>query len=46
MLKGLADVIVRLLPIIFGELWRSGDVPEDWKKVNVTPVYREGLKEG
>lgn len=41
----MAEAIVRLLPIIFEELWRSGDVPEDWKKVNVTPVYKEGLKE-
>lgn len=45
MLEELAEVIVRLLPIIFEELWRSGDVPEDWKKVNVSPVHKEGLKE-
>ena len=42
----LADVIVRPLSIIFEKVWRSGDVPEDWKKANVTPAYKNGLKEG
>ncbi|KAJ7412918.1 hypothetical protein WISP_94042 [Willisornis vidua] len=27
----------RLLTIIFERPWRSGEVPEDWKKANVTP---------
>ncbi|GAB0209539.1 mitochondrial enolase superfamily member 1 [Grus japonensis] len=41
----LADVVVRPLSIILEKLWRSGDVPEDWKKANVTPIYKKGLKE-
>lgn len=41
----MADVILRLHPIIFEELWRSEVIPEDWKKVNVTPTYKKGLKE-
>ncbi|GAB0178838.1 P protein [Grus japonensis] len=40
-----ADVIVRPLFIIFEKSWRSGDMPEDWKKANVTPIYKKGLKE-
>ncbi|GAB0188526.1 mitochondrial enolase superfamily member 1 [Grus japonensis] len=44
-LRELADIIVRLLSIIFEKLWRSGDIPEDWKKTNVTPMYKKGLKE-
>lgn len=43
--KELADVVVRLLPITFEELCSSGDVPEDRKKVNVTFMYKKGLKE-
>ena len=43
-LRELAD-IVRPLSIIFGKLWRSGDIPEDWKAANVTPIYKKGLKE-
>ncbi|GAB0208570.1 mitochondrial enolase superfamily member 1 [Grus japonensis] len=44
-LRELSDVIVRPLSIIFETSWRSGDVPEDWKKANVTPIYKKGLKE-
>ena len=44
-LRDLADTVVRLLSIVFEKWWRSGDIPEDWKKANVTPIYKEGLKE-
>ncbi|KAK4816990.1 hypothetical protein QYF61_025910 [Mycteria americana] len=44
-LRELADVIVRPFSIIFEKLWRLGDIPEDWKKANVTPIYKKGLKE-
>ncbi|KAK4827691.1 hypothetical protein QYF61_020825 [Mycteria americana] len=44
-LRELAGVIARLLSTIFEKLWRLGHVPEDWKKANVTPIYRKGLKE-
>ncbi|KAF4795873.1 RNA-directed DNA polymerase from mobile element jockey-like protein [Turdus rufiventris] len=26
-------------------LWGSGEVPEDWKKANVTPVFKKGKRE-
>ncbi|GAB0179310.1 mitochondrial enolase superfamily member 1 [Grus japonensis] len=45
MLRELAHVIAMLLSIIFEKSWRLGDVPEDWKKANVTPIDKKGLKE-
>ncbi|KFV83933.1 Putative 115 kDa protein in type-1 retrotransposable element R1DM, partial [Struthio camelus australis] len=44
-LRELADVIARPLSIILARSWRSGEVPEDWKKSNVTPVFKKGKKE-
>lgn len=43
--RELADVIVRLLSIIFQKSWRSGDIPEDWMKANVIahwPMWAAG----
>ncbi|GAB0207135.1 mitochondrial enolase superfamily member 1 [Grus japonensis] len=44
-LRELADVIARPLSIIFERSWRTGEVPEDWRKANVTPVFKKGKKE-
>ncbi|GAB0204278.1 mitochondrial enolase superfamily member 1 [Grus japonensis] len=43
--RELADVTPRLLSVIFERSWRSGEVPEDWRKANVTPVFKKGKKE-
>ena len=40
-----ADVIARPRSIIFEKSWRTGDVPEDWRKANVTPIYKKGSRE-
>jgi len=40
-----ADVIARPLSIIFEKSRRLGDVPDDWKKAKVIPVYKKSLKE-
>jgi len=44
-LKELAEVIAEPISIIFERPWRIGEVPEDWRKVNVTPVLKKGKKE-
>ncbi|PKU43102.1 rna-directed dna polymerase from mobile element hypothetical protein [Limosa lapponica baueri] len=41
----LADVIVKSLSIVFERSWRIGEVPEDWRKANVTSVFKKGKKE-
>jgi len=33
------------LSIVFERSWRTGEVPEDWRKANVTPVFKMGKKE-
>jgi len=38
-------VIARPVLIIFGRSRQSGEVPEDWKKTNVSPVFKKGKKE-
>ena len=45
LLGELADVIAEPLSIIFERSWRTGEVPEDWRKANVTPVFKKGKKE-
>jgi len=44
-LRELADVIVKPPFIIFERLWQVGEVPEDWKRANVAPVFSKGKKE-
>lgn len=35
----------KLLPIIFKSPWQLGEVPRDWKKVNITHIFKKGKKE-
>jgi len=44
-LKELADVIAEPLSIICEKSWRTGEVPEDWRKANVTPIFKKDKKE-
>lgn len=32
-------------PIIFEMSWITGELPEDWKKAHVMPVFNKGKKE-
>ncbi|CAM4608678.1 unnamed protein product [Caretta caretta] len=44
-LKELVDVIAEPLAIIFENSWRSGEVPDNWKKADVVPIFKKGKKE-
>ena len=44
-LRELADVVTKPLSMIFEKLWYSGGVPGDWKKDNVTPIFKKSRKD-
>jgi len=44
-LREQADVIAEPLSIIFERSWRAGEVPVDWRKASVTPIFKKGKKE-
>jgi len=44
-LRELAEVVAEPLSIIFERSWRTGEVPEDWRKANITPIFKKGKKE-
>ena len=41
-LKELADEIAPLLTTIFNKSLEQGEVPTDWRKANVTAIYKKG----
>ena len=44
-LTEMADVVTELLSIIFEKLWLSNEIPGDWKKGNITPIFKKGRKD-
>jgi hypothetical protein len=44
LLKELAEQIAEPLTTIFRTSLASGDVPEDWRQANVTPIFKKGTK--
>ena len=43
--RELADAIAEPLPILYERSWRTGEVPEEWRKAYVTPIFKKGKKE-
>lgn len=41
----LRQQVAKPLSIIFERLWQSGELPSDWKKGNIAPIFQKGKKE-
>ncbi|KFW06029.1 RNA-directed DNA polymerase from mobile element jockey, partial [Fulmarus glacialis] len=44
-LRELAKELAKPLSIIYQQSWLTGDVPDDWRLANVSPIYKKGQKE-
>jgi len=44
-LRKLADGVVKTLSIVCEKSWQSGEVPGDWKKGNIAPIFKKSRNE-
>ncbi|RMC20427.1 hypothetical protein DUI87_01281 [Hirundo rustica rustica] len=44
-MRELSDELAKPLSIIYHQSWLTGEVPDDWKLANVTPIHKKGAKE-
>ena len=45
MLKECSNEISPILALIFNESFARGDVPDEWRRANVSPVFKKGEKD-
>ncbi len=43
-LKNMAQQLARPLQIIYQKSLESSSIPDDWKKSNITPLYKKGIR--
>ncbi|RMC05539.1 hypothetical protein DUI87_18735 [Hirundo rustica rustica] len=44
-MRELADELGKPLSVIYQQSWLTGEVPDDWKLANVTPIHKKGGRE-
>ncbi|TRZ10286.1 hypothetical protein HGM15179_016825 [Zosterops borbonicus] len=44
-MRELADELAKPLSIIYQQSWLTGEVPDDWKLANVTPIHKKSGKD-
>ncbi|KAJ7412690.1 hypothetical protein BTVI_45595 [Pitangus sulphuratus] len=45
-MRELVEELTKLLSIIYQQSWLTGEVPDDWKVVNVIPITQKGIQGG
>ena len=44
-LREMADVLAEPLSIVFEKWWLLGKIPSDWRKGNISPIFKKGRQE-